>query len=330
MSFDRISLEDHHALRDGAGIGAVSARAQIAVAGKDRAAYLQGLLTNDIQALTAGTGCYAAWLTPQGRMITDVIVIETGSETLLDVPAALAAAIAEKLDRLIFAEDARVADASGELGSLAHVGPAARSVLIVALAESGRRGALEDPSVVAVDRKHHVVWTHAFAGPAGVNVYGPHDVVDQLERDLKRGGVAVPLDAATASVLRVEAGIPQFLIDMGEETIPLEAGLDSIISYTKGCYVGQEIIVRIRDRAHGRVARKLVGLSFQDGAVPHVPQGVTRDGRHAGRVTSGVMSPGVGHSIGLATLLRDFTEPGTPVVLEDGTPAVVAALPFVG
>ena len=68
MSFDRISLEDHHALRDGAGIGEVSARAQIAVAGKDRAAYLQGLLTNDIQALTAGTGCYAAWLTPQGRM----------------------------------------------------------------------------------------------------------------------------------------------------------------------------------------------------------------------------------------------------------------------
>jgi len=323
-------MSPYEAARTGLTFRRRDERGLLRVTGADRIAWLNNLLTNELTEGNAPRAAYAAWLTPQGRMITDVIVIETGSETLLDVPAALAAAIAEKLDRLIFAEDARVADASGELGSLAHVGPAARSVLIVALAESGRRGALEDPSVVAVDRKHHVVWTHAFAGPAGVNVYGPHDVINQLERDLKRGGVAVPLDAATASVLRVEAGIPQFLIDMGEETIPLEAGLDSIISYTKGCYVGQEIIVRIRDRAHGRVARKLVGLSFRDGAVPHVPQGVTRDGRHAGRVTSGVMSPAVGHSIGLATLLRDFTEPGTPVVLEDGTPAVVAALPFVG
>jgi len=272
-------MSPYEAARTGLTFRRRDERGLLRVTGADRIAWLNNLLTNDLTEGNAPRAAYAAWLTPQGRMITDVIVIETGSETLLDVPAALAAAIAEKLDRLIFAEDARVADASGELGSLAHVGPAARSVLIVALAESGRRGALEDPSVVAVDRKHHVVWTHAFAGPAGVNVYGPHDVINQLERDLKRGGVAVPLDAATASVLRVEAGIPQFLIDMGEETIPLEAGLDSIISYTKGCYVGQEIIVRIRDRAHGRVARKLVGLSFQDGAVPHVPQGVTSAGR---------------------------------------------------
>src|ERR671910_911516 len=97
MSGNRISLPEYTALREGAGIGAISARAQIAVAGKDRASYLQGLLTNDIQALTPGTGCYAAWLTPQGRMITDMHVLESGSMILLDVPAATLASTVERL-----------------------------------------------------------------------------------------------------------------------------------------------------------------------------------------------------------------------------------------
>src|SRR6186997_3422596 len=99
MSLDRISLEDQHALREVAGIGAISARAQIAVAGKDRAAYLQGLLTNDVQALTAGTGCYAAWLTPQGRMITDLHVLESGDMILLDVPVEVADGTLQRLDQ---------------------------------------------------------------------------------------------------------------------------------------------------------------------------------------------------------------------------------------
>src|SRR4029079_12095863 len=153
-------MSPYEAARTGLTFRRRDERGLLRVTGADRIAWLNNLLTNDLTEGNAPRAAYAAWLTPQGRMITDVIVIENGSETLLDVPAALAAAIAEKLDRLIFAEDARVADASGELGSLAHVGPAAGSVLIVALAESGRRGALEDPSVVAVDRKHHVVWTH--------------------------------------------------------------------------------------------------------------------------------------------------------------------------
>src|SRR5215207_7316859 len=94
MSGNRISLSEYAALRHGAGIGAISARAQIAVAGNDRASFLQGLLTNDIQSLTAGTGCYAAWLTPQGRMLTDMHVLESDGMILLDVPAEQAEATA--------------------------------------------------------------------------------------------------------------------------------------------------------------------------------------------------------------------------------------------
>ena len=105
---------------------------------------------------------------------------------------------------------------------------------------------------------------------------------------------AMPLDDETAEILRVEAGIPRFLVDMNEETIPLEAGLDHAISHTKGCYVGQEIIVRIRDRAHGRVARHLVGLTFEGDVVPAVNQPVLLDGRQVGRLTSAVRSVALG------------------------------------
>src|SRR5689334_14134928 len=104
MSGNRISLPEYTALREGAGIGAISARAQVAVAGKDRGSFLQGLLTNDIPALTPGTGCYSAWLTPQGRMITDLHVLEAGDMILLDVPAELADAIVQKLDQFLFSE----------------------------------------------------------------------------------------------------------------------------------------------------------------------------------------------------------------------------------
>ena len=139
---------------------------------------------------------------------------------------------------------------------------------------------------------------------------------------------AMPLDDATAEILRVEAGIPRFLVDMNEETIPLEAGLDRAISHTKGCYVGQEIIVRIRDRAHGRVARHLVGLTFDGDVVPAVNQPVLHEGRQVGRLTSAVRSIALRRPIGLTTLHRDAAAAGTIVTLADGVAATVTALPF--
>src|SRR3954471_19209609 len=134
MSNDRISLEDDHALRKGAGLGAISARAQIAVAGKDRASYLQGLLTNDIEALTAGTGCYAAWLTPQGRMVTDLHVLESGDMLLLDVPVELVDAVLQRLDQYLFSEDVQLASLAGAVRAVWVHGPAAGRTLAKVIA----------------------------------------------------------------------------------------------------------------------------------------------------------------------------------------------------
>ncbi|HET7220620.1 MAG TPA: glycine cleavage T C-terminal barrel domain-containing protein, partial [Vicinamibacterales bacterium] len=157
------------------------------------------------------------------------------------------------------------------------------------------------------------------------------DVADALRR---AGASAIEREAA--EITRVEAGRPAFLQDMTDDTIPLEAGIeDRAISLTKGCYVGQEIIIRVLHRGHGRVARRLVGLALDAGAAVPSPGGRIRSGeREIGSVTSAVLSPALDRAIALGYVHRDFVEPGTRVAIAapDGSesPAVVHRLPFVG
>jgi folate-binding protein YgfZ len=278
--------------------------------GRDRLAWLNALLTND---LIGQATCYAAWLTPQGRMITDMFVTSSEHETLLEVPAPSAASLAARLDGLIFAEDARIADASAELMAVEVCGPSAAAGL-----EAVHQSLPEGMGI-------HL---RAVTRPVpGVVAYIPRKQFPGVLEALTHSG-ATPLDDVTAEILRVEAGMPRFLVDMGEDTIPLEAGLDHAISHTKGCYVGQEIIVRIRDRAHGRVARNLVGLRIEADDVPAVDQPVLFAGRQVGRLTSAVWSIAVDAAIGLTILHRDAGVAGTRVVIGTGPPAVVTTLPF--
>ena len=301
----------HQAARFGVAFRHRHEQGILRVTGADRRAWLNGLLTNDV--LTEAS-CYAAWLTPQGRMITDMFVVDTGAETLLEVPAALAAVLAQRLDGLIFAEDVRVADASADLLALEVCGPGAETGL------DAVRHSL--PADIEVSLR-------AVSVPvSGAVVYVPAKQFAGALEALTHAG-ATPLDDQTAEILRVEAGVPRFLVDMNEDTIPLEAGLDHAISHTKGCYVGQEIIVRIRDRAHGRVARHLVGLRLDAAGVPQVPQAVLSDGRQVGRMTSAVRSIALDTVIALATVHRDFSAAGTSLTTETGGMAAVVPLPFV-
>jgi folate-binding protein YgfZ len=302
-------------------------RALLTVTGGDRSAWLQGLVTSDVAAIAGGGASESAWLTPQGRMITDLVVVETGGFTWLDVPAPLAPVLAAQLDLLIFTEDARV-QAEPATVSVGVYGPSGAAALAAATGQDPARveGLAPGQLLVTTDDPPLAICADPSLGVTGWRTYLPAARAAGLEEALAHGG-ALPLDDQTATVLRVEAGTPRFLVDMTEETIPLEAGLDGALSQTKGCYVGQEIIVRIRDRAHGRVARRLMGLVLPPGMPPPpVQQGVTLEDRPVGRVTSAVSSPAAGRSIALAMLHRDAAEPGTVVTLEDGTPAEVRAL----
>jgi folate-binding protein YgfZ len=156
--------------------------------------------------------------------------------------------------------------------------------------------------------------------------------ISTLANALQAGG-AVLLAADTVEALRVEAGEPAFLVDMGDDTIPLEAGIETkAVSFLKGCFPGQEVLVRIRDRGHGKVVRKLVGLTIAGEVAPAAGSMIVGGEKEIGHVTSAVMSPGLGRPIALGYVHRDFIDPGTAVTVLAGDTrlsATVTELPFV-
>jgi len=313
-----MTLLDHDSIiRTGAAIGAVAPRRQIAVAGKDRATYLHGLLTNDIQGLTPGTGCYAAWLTPQGRMLTDMHVLESGEMILLDLPAETVDATLARLDQFVFTEDVRLESLAETLSAVWVHGPAAAGRIDRVLHASSLpdvppsiwrqyqhatfRFGDEPVSVVRIDQ----------LGVPGYCIYVARAHEAALLNALESAGAVVVLpDAIDAA--RIEAGYPVFGIDMTDDTIPLEAGIeDRAISMTKGCYVGQEVIIRVLHRGGGRVVRKLVGLRI-DGTLPLRGARLSAGGREIGSITSAARSPRLG-PIALGYVHREFVNTGTQV-----------------
>jgi folate-binding protein YgfZ len=137
------------------------------------------------------------------------------------------------------------------------------------------------------------------------------------------------VDLDTFEVIRIERGVPKFLADMNEDTIPLEAGIeDRAISFTKGCYVGQEIIVRVTHRGGGRVAKKLVRWHADDSApvVPMPESPISQAGKHIGRVTSAAFSPAMGKVVGLGYVHRDFVDPGTGITIVWNDAYIMAAV----
>ncbi len=307
-----------------------SDRGRFFMTGADRRSYLQGLLTNDIAALEPGRGCYAAYLTAQGRMIADLLVYELGDAILITTVGAVKATVLKRLDDFVFAEDVQVSDITATHAQVAFVGPSASTVVSQLLTvPAGALDVLGDHGCLrhTAGGVPIVVTRITDAGAPGFEVYLPADAAADLMRRAEAAGVPA-LTAVDAETLRVEAGIPLFGRDMDDQTIPLEAGIeDRAISFTKGCYVGQEVIIRVLHRGHGRVARRLVGLRVEAEAPPAVGATIDVDGREAGRVTSGVWSPAIGGPIALAYVPRDAAEPGTRLTA-GGVPAVVIVLPI--
>jgi folate-binding protein YgfZ len=331
---------DYQALRHAAGIVDRSARGRLTVSGADRRSYLQGLLSNDIAALVEGSGCYATYLTAQGRMIADMRVFETGRHLLVDLDGTLADSIARRWSQFVFSEDVEIANDSASTAEIGVYGPASARVVAGALAgedssEAGRiEAALRSLPLYAnrawerLGQELRVLVSDEI-GVHGFDLMVSAKIKDEVIGWLHAsGGVAV--GPVAVEVCRVEAGKPLFGVDMTEDTIPLEAGIeDRAISLTKGCYVGQEVIIRVLHRGHGRVVRKLVGLVFQPGAaVPSREQKIAAADRDIGAITSAVESPALGRPIALGYVHRDFVEPGTAVTVA-GQAATVARLPFV-
>jgi folate-binding protein YgfZ len=297
------------------------------------------MLTNDIATIEAGQGCYAAYLTQQGRMLSDMRVLELGDVVLLDLEAPVAPAILQKLDQFVFTEDVKLGDLTDAFGLVSVVGPqSAHQLTDVLRAAGGTVPAEEELRSWPEFRNARTTFRGEMVlivasreiGIDGFDLFIERAQVEALTASLVQAGVIVGSDAA--EVLRIESGRPRFTVDMDAETIPLEAGIDArAISFTKGCYPGQEVIVRVVHRGHGRIAKRLLGLVAAGDRVPSRGALLTAGDRDAGRVTSAVWSPKVGAPIALAYVQRDFVEPGTELTIVDRDARIaarVSALPF--
>jgi folate-binding protein YgfZ len=326
-----ISIQGYDAARQRAGLVDRAEFGYVVVSGKDRASYLQGLLTNDIAALQPGQGCYAAYLTAQGRMIADLWVYELGDVMVLRMLRDVQPTVLAKLDQFIFAEDVQLGDVSDTFVGVAIVGPQSPALLaaVLELPENVLRDLPEHGNLrAAYASASAIVLRTSDLGEAGFDVLIEAIAFEPLRAALHRTG-AFEIDSATAETLRIEGGVPKFRQDMDVETIPLEAGIESrAISLTKGCYVGQEVIIRVLHRGHGRVARKLVGL-VNAGEVVLKPGAIVQaEGRDVGEVTSATWSPALQRPIAMAYVHRDLVAPGTHLTVA-GIDADVVALPFV-
>lgn len=311
---DRIANQ-YRIIAAGAGWIDRSARGRLKFSGKDARAFLQALVTNDLDAIAPGSGIDAAYLTPQGRMIAMLRILVSATDLLVEVAPGQAAELATRLDQLIFTEQVTVTDITGATTVLDVVGGDAAGV--VARAIEVDRGAVTALAPLGHLASGDEVVVRVDDGPLpGYAIWAPIPKRQLLIERLVDAG-AIEIDPLLDEALRIDAGRPVFGIDMTDDTIPLEAGLlERAISTTKGCYVGQEVIIRVLHRGAGRVARRLVRLTF-DPAVTSPPRPETplvAEEKETGRITSAAWSPRSGRVIALGYVHRDVATVGARVL----------------
>jgi folate-binding protein YgfZ len=305
----------YRALTEGCGVVDRSERGKLALTGPDAKAFLHGQVSNDIEGLEPGRGCYAAFLTHKGKMLGDLRVFDLGDELLIDTERATLQELFNMIRRYKLGSDVELHKRTVEMGLLSLIGPEARRVAgarALGTAEhANARAQIGDRAVVLV------------ATDTGVDVFCAAGETAGVRAALEAAG-AVAVDEAVAEVVRVERGRPRYGIDLDDGVIPQEAGLNErAVSFTKGCYVGQETVARLFYR--GKPNRHLRGLRLSG---PAATGDVLRLGeKEVGRVGSVALSPAFG-PIALAIVRREASPGDTLAVGDGGTTADVVELPF--
>jgi len=313
--------EEYRALREGCGLADRSWMGRLEIRGADRHRFLNAYVTCDVKGLTPGEGAYGFVTSQQGRILSDLVVTALEDRLWLLLPPGQDEAVAGHLKKYILADRVEVLPLE-DMTPVTLIGPGAAEALgdaelpppgdwrqvrsrvrgtEVELQRAGRLGA-----------EAYTLWVSAsIAGPL---------IAGLLENPaVRRVGVEA------LEVLRAEAGIPRFGADFGPEPFPQETGAEEAVSYTKGCYLGQEVVARIHYR--GGVQKTLRGLVFETVPAPGTP--LLFEEREVGKTGTAVDSIALGRPVGLAIVHRRGAEPGTRLDLPDGRTAEVRELPFV-
>lgn len=320
---------EHRAVRSGAGLFDFSFRSKFTLAGEHRVRFLHRIISNDVKSLVAGQGVYATLLSAQGRILADLYVYAGADRLWIDTDADLASKAMAILQRYVIGD--RVVIEPSEVKAVSLQGPESRKAL-----ESLRAAGLEFEIAALSHELNHAaakfdgqpgrVVRRSSTGGEGYEVWlHPGALRDFWTRATEAG--AVPCGVEALEILRIEAGIARYGPDFGEDTLPLEAGLFSALSFNKGCYIGQEIVERARSRGH--VNWKLVGLRFPPDAAVPLPGSKLRSpsGAEVGEITSACVSPTLNRPLALGYVRREFSDPGKHLDSE-AAPAEVVGIPF--
>lgn len=328
----RDHASEYAAVREHAGVMDLSSRGRLRVSGSEAIQFLNGLITNDVKTLPEHTWMAAALPNVQGRLLAAIRVVRLADAPaatfLIDTEPRTAARVKETLERFTLAGDFNVADLSNNTALVSVQGKESRAFVATVIGEAVPELPDHGSAITKWRDSEVTVFRSSHTGEDGFDLIVSSDSAAALWQALVDAGVR-PAGHETLETLRIEAGIPRFGIDMDESNVVTETNLDDAVSYTKGCYVGQEIIARIKYRGH--VAKKLTGLSF-DGNVDLARGAVVKfEDKEIGRVTSATFSPTLKHTIAMAYLKYDYLGPGTIVSVStsDGDAvAHVTGLPF--
>jgi folate-binding protein YgfZ len=329
-------LFEYAAVHESAGLLDLSSRGRLLVKGSEAVAFLNGLITNDMKTLAENQWMPAVFPNVQGRLLASVRIVRTTDDTagktvqptfLIDTEPATHDRVLQTIQRFTLAGDFHVTDLTGETVLLSVQGRLAAEKLTNVLGASDAGIAVGSVTQIIWQNVPIIVMRASHTAADGFDVLVNNEHAEHLWQVLLMAG-ARPVGYDALEILRVEAGIPRYQQDMDETTVVTETNLDDAVSYTKGCYVGQEIIARIRYRGH--VAKKLRGLVFEKPAI--VASGTSiesKDDKEIGQITSSVYSPHFGRRLALGYIKFDYIGAGTEVKTSDGVPARVVDLPFV-
>ena len=326
------SAAEYTATRSAAGLMDLSHRGLLQVTGTDRLSFLQGMLSNDLRALGPFTGQYAALLTQQGKVIADVRVLCAMNSFYLDFWENLKEKILAHLNRYLVADEVEITDRSNEYGTLSIQGPQSEALLRKLVGQAELPEHSLQHAMVNVEGADICVVRARHGGEIGFDLIVPAPSLASIAPQLTENGKqfsAVWVGEEAQNILRVEAGIPRYGIDFTEDNLLLEVGLDHAVSFDKGCYLGQEVVERIRSRGH--VNKKLVGLSLEGREPASQGDAIVVATNPVGTITSSVCSPALGNPIALGYVHKNYWNRDTQLTITHNgisLSARVTDLPF--
>ena len=325
-------LREYQTVRSKVGLIDLCHRGILRFTGPDRISFLQGMVSNDVKALADGEGFPAAILNVQGKILADTRILCGSDFMLLDLWEFLKDKILDHLNHYLIADEVEITDLTAHWGILSFQGPKARSFLTELFADDKLPTREHSHCALSIGGAQLRVIRSTHTGNEGYDLLAEIKTLSAIFpriQALTENFSARWIGSQALEILRIEAAIPRYGIDMNEDNLLLETGLEQAVSFQKGCYLGQEVLERIRSRGH--VNRRLAGMVLEGDAPAGRNDAVHSGEKEIGRVTSSTFSPFLNRPIALGYIHRNYLEPGIPLLIHHNSKTIaakVAPLPF--